>query len=75
MVDLSVLPGFLGVILVFLIPPGPDMAYMLAVRLEGGRRAALKATHRLQSVRRCAAHEHTSTSAIMRRALDNYLAS
>ena len=43
MVDLSVLPGFLGVILVFLIPPGPDMAYMLAVGLEGGRRAALKA--------------------------------
>lgn len=43
MVDLSVLPSFLGVILVFLIPPGPDMAYMLAVGLEGGRRAALKA--------------------------------
>lgn len=43
MVDLSELPGFLGVILVFLIPPGPDMAYMLAVGLEGGRRAGLKA--------------------------------
>lgn len=43
MVDLSVVPAFLGVILVFLIPPGPDMAYMIAVGLEGGRRAALQA--------------------------------
>lgn len=43
MVDLTVLPAFIGVILVFLIPPGPDMAYMLAVGLEGGRRAALRA--------------------------------
>lgn len=42
-VDWSVLPAFIGVILVFLIPPGPDMAYMLAVGLQGGRRAALKA--------------------------------
>lgn len=43
MLDLSVLPAFIGVILVFLIPPGPDMAYMIAVGLEGGRKAALKA--------------------------------
>ncbi|MFF5634999.1 LysE family translocator [Streptomyces sp. NPDC012825] len=43
MVDLSVLPGYIAVILLFLGPPGPDMAYMLAVGLEGGRRAALKA--------------------------------
>lgn len=43
MVDWTVLPAFLGVILVFLIPPGPDMAYMLAVGLQGGRRAAVKA--------------------------------
>ncbi|MES9806692.1 LysE family translocator [Streptomyces cinereoruber] len=43
MVDLSVLPGYTAVILLFLGPPGPDMAYMLAVGLEGGRRAALKA--------------------------------
>nr|WP_042197848.1 LysE family translocator [Kibdelosporangium sp. MJ126-NF4]CEL22804.1 transmembrane amino acid efflux protein [Kibdelosporangium sp. MJ126-NF4] len=43
MVDFAVLPGFVAVILLFLIPPGPDMAYMVAVGLEGGRRAALKA--------------------------------
>jgi threonine/homoserine/homoserine lactone efflux protein len=42
-VDVGVLPGFIAVILLFLIPPGPDMAYMLAVGLEGGRRAAVKA--------------------------------
>jgi threonine/homoserine/homoserine lactone efflux protein len=43
MVDLAVLPGYLAVILLFLAPPGPDMAYMLAVGLEGGRLSALKA--------------------------------
>ncbi|MER5373376.1 LysE family translocator [Streptomyces sp. NPDC002553] len=43
MVDLTVLPSYIAVILLFLGPPGPDMAYMLAVGLEGGRRAALKA--------------------------------
>jgi threonine/homoserine/homoserine lactone efflux protein len=43
MVDFGVLPGFVAVILLFLIPPGPDMAYMLAVGLQGGRRPALKA--------------------------------
>ena len=43
MVDVAVLPGFVGVILLFLIPPGPDMAYMIAVGLQGGRRAAVKA--------------------------------
>ncbi|MEB2528357.1 LysE family translocator [Kocuria rosea] len=42
-VDVSVLPGFVAVILLFLLPPGPDMAYMLAAGLEGGRRFALKA--------------------------------
>lgn len=42
-VDLGVLPGFVAVILLFLIPPGPDMAYMLAVGLEAGRRAAVRA--------------------------------
>lgn len=42
-VDFGVLPGFIAVILIFLIPPGPDMVYMLAVGLEGGRRSALKA--------------------------------
>lgn len=43
MVDVGVLPGFVAVILLFLVPPGPDMAYVLAVGLEGGRRSALKA--------------------------------
>ncbi len=42
-VDFGVLPGFVAVILLFLIPPGPDMAYMLAVGLESGRRSALRA--------------------------------
>lgn len=42
-VNLGVLPGFIAVILLFLIPPGPDMAYMLAVGLESGRRAAVRA--------------------------------
>lgn len=43
MVDPTVLPGYVAVILLFLGPPGPDMAYMLAVGLEGGRRSAVKA--------------------------------
>src|SRR5690348_16818099 len=43
MVDLTVLPGYVAVILLFLGPPGPDMAYMLAVGLEGGRLSAVKA--------------------------------
>ncbi|GAA2432996.1 LysE family translocator [Streptomyces glaucus] len=43
MVDLSVLPSYVAVILLFLAPPGPDMAYMLAVGLEGGRLSALRA--------------------------------
>ncbi|MER5717406.1 LysE family translocator [Streptomyces sp. NPDC002132] len=41
--DLAVLPSYIAVILLFLAPPGPDMAYMLAVGLEGGRLSALKA--------------------------------
>ncbi len=43
MVDLLVLPAFLAVILAFLAPPGPDMTYMVAVGLQGGRRAAARA--------------------------------
>lgn len=43
MVDLLVLPAFVGVILAFLAPPGPDMTYMIAVGLQGGRRAAARA--------------------------------
>ncbi|HAQ9610301.1 TPA: LysE family translocator [Enterococcus faecium] len=43
MADLGVLPAFVAVILLFLLPPGPDMAYMLAVGLDAGRMAAVKA--------------------------------
>lgn len=43
MIDLSVLPAFVAVILLFLIPPGPDMAFMVATGLGGGRRSAAKA--------------------------------
>ncbi|MFE5513463.1 LysE family translocator [Streptomyces sp. NPDC056529] len=43
MMDLAVLPSYIAVILLFLAPPGPDMAYMIAVGLEGGRRSAVKA--------------------------------
>lgn len=43
MLDVGVLPGFIAVILLFLLPPGPDMAYMIAVGVQAGRRAALKA--------------------------------
>ncbi|GAA3503281.1 LysE family translocator [Streptomyces prasinosporus] len=43
MVDLAVLPSYVAVIMLFLAPPGPDMAYMLAVGLEGGRLSALRA--------------------------------
>ncbi|MEU6547993.1 LysE family translocator [Streptomyces sp. NPDC046859] len=43
MLDLAVLPSYVAVILLFLAPPGPDMAYMLAVGLEGGRLSALRA--------------------------------
>lgn len=43
MVDLGVLPAFVAVIFLFLLPPGPDMAYMLAVGLAAGRVAAVKA--------------------------------
>lgn len=42
-VDLTVLPGFVAAVVLILIAPGPDMAYMVAVGLEGGRRAAVKA--------------------------------
>lgn len=43
MVDLTALPGLIAVTLLFLVPPGPDMAYMVTVGLHGGRGAALKA--------------------------------
>lgn len=41
--DLSVLPGFVLAVVLILVAPGPDMAYMVAVGLGGGRRAALSA--------------------------------
>lgn len=41
--DLGVLPAFVVVIVLFLLPPGPDMTYMLAVGLQGGRAAAVQA--------------------------------
>ncbi|GAA4918402.1 LysE family translocator [Nesterenkonia rhizosphaerae] len=43
MVDVAVLPAFIAVILLFLIPPGPDMAFMVAVGLEKGSGAAVSA--------------------------------
>lgn len=42
-VDLTVLPGFVAAVVLILIAPGPDMAYMVAVGLEGGRKAAVRA--------------------------------
>ncbi len=42
-IDLAVLPGFVAVILLFLAPPGPDMAFIIAVGLGSGRRAAARA--------------------------------
>jgi threonine/homoserine/homoserine lactone efflux protein len=42
-VDLTALTGMIAVTLLFLVPPGPDMAYMLTVGLHGGRRAAVSA--------------------------------
>ena len=43
MLDLTVLPAYVAMILLFLGPPGPDMIYMVAVGLEGGRKSAVKA--------------------------------
>lgn len=43
MVDFTVLPGFIAAVVLILIAPGPDMAYMIAVGLESGRRAAVTA--------------------------------
>lgn len=43
MLDVTVLPAFIAVIALFLAPPGPDMAFTIAVGLERGRRAAVAA--------------------------------
>lgn len=42
MIDTTVLPAFIAMILAFLIPPGPDMMFMIAIGLQGGRTAAIK---------------------------------
>lgn len=43
LVDVSVLPPFLLAVLVMLLAPGPDMAFMVASGLNGGRWAAVRA--------------------------------
>lgn len=42
-IDVGVLPAFLGAVVVLLIVPGPDMAFMVATGLRDGRRAAARA--------------------------------
>ncbi|WP_309132585.1 LysE family translocator [Brevibacterium sp.] len=43
MIDWTVVPTFVTAVVLVLIAPGPDMAYMVAVGIEGGRRAAVRA--------------------------------
>lgn len=43
MIDPVVLPSFLVALAVILLVPGPDMAFMVAAGLEGGRPAAVRA--------------------------------
>lgn len=43
LIDASVLPAFLIAVMVILLAPGPDMAYMIATGLGGGKRAATQA--------------------------------
>lgn len=43
MVDVSVLPVFLIAVVVILLAPGPDMAFMIATGLGSGKRAATHA--------------------------------
>ena len=42
-VDVAVLPPFLVAAVLICIAPGPDMAYMIATGLSGGRLAATRA--------------------------------
>src|SRR4051812_16332587 len=42
-VDLGVLPTFIAAVVVLLLVPGPDMAFMVAAGLRGGRRGATRA--------------------------------
>jgi threonine/homoserine/homoserine lactone efflux protein len=41
--DMSVLPAYLTAVLLICIAPGPDMAYMVATGIGGGRSAATRA--------------------------------
>ncbi|MGP9612653.1 LysE family translocator [Brachybacterium sp. AOP42-B2-9] len=41
MLDVSVLPAFLVAVLVILVTPGPDMAFLVATGINQGRRAAV----------------------------------
>jgi threonine/homoserine/homoserine lactone efflux protein len=47
--DLSPLPEFLAAVGLILIAPGPDMAYMVAAGLAGGRSAATRAAFGITS--------------------------
>ncbi|MGP3965542.1 LysE family translocator [Nonomuraea sp. 3N208] len=42
-VDLDVLPTFIAVVVVLLLVPGPDMAFMVAAGLRAGRKGATRA--------------------------------
>lgn len=42
-IDVGVLPAFLGAVVVLMVVPGPDMAFMVATGLRDGRRAAARA--------------------------------
>ena len=42
MLDVSVLPAFLLAVMVILVTPGPDMAFMIATGINQGRRAAVR---------------------------------
>lgn len=43
-VDFSVLPAFLPIVVALCLAPGPDMAYMVATGVAGGRSAAIRAS-------------------------------
>ena len=40
--DVSVLPAFLIAVVVILVTPGPDMAFLIATGVSQGRRAAVR---------------------------------
>ena len=42
MLDMSVLPAFLLAVVVILVTPGPDMAFLVATGINQGRRAAVR---------------------------------